>query len=98
MHGHGRINAAAKRNRHRAHFSLPAGAGASAAADGGSGGYRYLWRVSGALLTSYANAGPYVSLQSYTGGQATVSCTVTDSAGNSISGSAVIPAHGGANP
>ena len=71
---------------------------ARANADGGSGGYRYLWRVNGALLTSYANAGPYVSLQSFTGGQATVSCTVTDSAGNSISGSAVIPAHGGVNP
>lgn len=71
---------------------------ARANADGGSGGYRYLWRVSGAQLTSFANAGPNVSLQSFTGAQATVSCTVTDSAGNSISGSAVIPAHGGVNP
>lgn len=70
--------------------------GASANASGGTGGYQYLWRVSGASITSYANS-PSISLRSFNGASATVSCTVTDSAGTSISGSAIIPAHGGVN-
>ena len=70
--------------------------GASANASGGTGGYQYLWRVSGAAITSYANS-PSISLRSFNGASATASCTVTDSAGTSISGSAIIPAHGGVN-
>ena len=70
--------------------------GATANASGGTGGYQYNWQVSGAAITSYANS-PSISLRSFNGAAATVSCTVTDSAGTSISGSANIPQHGGVN-
>ena len=70
--------------------------GASANASGGTRGYQYNWRLSGATITNFANSRS-ISLRSFNGAAATVSCTVTDSAGTSISGSAIIPAHGGVN-